>query len=65
MTYDPDDYPLREHTMTGRTISLGKTVKIKDGKIIRATRAIAGQSRRVKEARAAKEAAKWSEKSKK
>jgi hypothetical protein len=50
--------------MTGHRINLGKSVRVKDGKIVRTTRAVAGQPRKVAEARAAKEAAKWKGKSK-
>jgi hypothetical protein len=44
---------------SGHRITLGKSVTIKDGKIVRTTRVIAGQPRKVAEARAAKDAAKW------
>jgi hypothetical protein len=51
--------------MTGRQIRVGNMrINPKTGKWERVTRVVAGQPRKVKEARAAKEAAKWKGKSK-
>jgi hypothetical protein len=49
-----------------REINLGRSVRIgKDGKLVRVTRVVAGQSRKVKEARAKRDAEKWVSKGKK
>jgi hypothetical protein len=50
--------------MTGVKINLGKSVVIKDGKLVRVHKVVAGQPRKVKEAKASKQAAKWVAKSK-
>jgi hypothetical protein len=50
--------------MTGHKTGVGKSFVIKDGKLVRVHKAVAGQPRRVKEAKAKREAEKWVSKSK-
>jgi hypothetical protein len=49
--------------MAGHKIRVGN-MSLKDGKLVRVHKVVAGQPRKVKEARAAKDAAKWKGKSK-